>query len=111
MKTVMILCCLFFINTAEAGPRLKDYADVKNDEKFQIYIFGIGEGYGIANVDIEIRGQRPFFCPPDKLALNKTNYLNILDKYINSPTGQKEPSDTPLEFLLIEGLKQTFPCH
>src|ERR1700732_5051732 len=56
---------------ASAKPTLVDVT--------KIYVKGLGEGMGWANVAI---GAKKLFCQPGKLALDMQNYIQILDREI-----------------------------
>jgi hypothetical protein len=101
---------LGFVFSANAEVRFGDYYMAKNLEWFKFYISGVGSGFGWANVQLHARGLPPLYCQPDKLGLNADNLLKILDDYIEQKKDQLKP-DLPVEMLLLQGLKETFPCN
>lgn len=81
----------------------------RNLEIVKTYVAGLGSGYSWANVMLETRSgaQLHLYCPPNKLAINGENYLDILDNHIK----RRSPSDdVPIELILLQGLMETFPC-
>tara|TARA_B100001971_G_C17698343_1_gene290448 strand:- start:115 stop:366 length:252 start_codon:yes stop_codon:yes gene_type:complete len=59
----------------------------------------------------------PFFCPPDHLALNANNYVEILEREIQRQReggifgeGGISKEDASVELILFYGLVRTFPC-
>jgi hypothetical protein len=50
------------------------------------------------------------FCPPRKLALERQNYLDILDKQIKELEKMPLIDDMNIEVVLTLGLESTFAC-
>jgi hypothetical protein len=79
----------------------------------QIYVEGLGKGFFYANVVMEYETKRRLFCEPDKLVLEKDNFIRILDDKIErkkAAVGFQEAQEILIEILLLSGLKNTFPC-
>jgi hypothetical protein len=78
------------------------------------YLYGAGSGLSWANTYLLVRNERPFYCPPEKMALNNQNYVDIaLEKYErNTQEYQRigEYPTTALVMALFDGLQTTFPC-
>lgn len=81
------------------------------------YVWGVGSGFEMANVDIEVhRTGKPLYCPPPEMVLTTENYLNILDARLKEvSTVKKETLGAEgyislIEYELLQGLKKTFPC-
>ena len=53
------------------------------------------------------RGQQPLFCLPDNLALTVGQAEDIMMRQAQKMT---DPDQLPIGRLLVEGLKDTFPC-
>lgn len=106
--TVILLLVTLTIDT-QAELLLKDYEEVKEQQEFKTYIYGVGVGFEWANTILEGRKQAPLYCPPDKLALTEENFLGILDGTINEKGTILGP-DAPVESILVVGLAETFPC-
>lgn len=77
------------------------------------YLEGLGEGMSWINT-LELRKRSsPAYCEPDKLALTIQNYMQILDMEIAASAAamsKTQLDSTPIPILLLEGLKETFPC-
>ena len=58
----------------------------------KVYIKGLGEGIGWANVEARAR-RMPLYCPPDKLGLDVANYIDILDHEIERFTKTSSPAE------------------
>ena len=86
---------------------VKYYLQNKNDLVLKTYINGVGEGYGWANVENGSAKNPLIYCQPAKLALSGLNYIDIIDRELEA---FNYPMDTPIEFVLLMGLKRTFPC-
>ena len=69
---------------------------------FKTYIRGVGAGYAWANSFlVVIRKEDRMFCVPGKLALDKENYMAILDGHISR---HAYGEDDALEFILLRAL-------
>ena len=70
-------------------------------------LISMGQAYMFANAEFEDRGLGGMYCQPGNLALTGAQYTQIID----SQAARLNPTpDTPVELLLLEGLKYTFPC-
>ena len=94
---------------ADAEWTVKEYKSMKHTDMFREYITGFGRGTYWANVQLQQTGNSPLYCQPSKLPLSAENYLNILDRYLAENKDKIKP-DAIIEFLLLKGLIDTFPC-
>lgn len=101
---------LFFINTAFAL-EAKTYEELKKTsrEVLKIHINGVGEGYSWSNSILAKRGDKVFYCPPPKVALNAENYIDIIDAQV-SKMKSSGMVEIPVELILFFGLVDSFPC-
>lgn len=107
-----LVASAFFAFPADADMTVKAYRAAKagggaNWNTVQIYLTGEGAGYGWANVELNARHEPPFFCVPKELALETTNYLTVLDAEL---TRGKFTDDDSADYILLLGLRFTFPC-
>lgn len=108
----LIIICLITIIAAipsQAEVTMRDYDKVKDSKWFKDYIYGVGIGYKHANVELWFIGQPKLYCEPKKLVLGASNYIDILEREIQSSIN-KYTLKTPVELILLQGLKKTFPC-
>jgi hypothetical protein len=78
----------------------------------RLYIKGVGEGIGWANNE-PTTGRKPFYCPPEKLAVNLENYMDILNRQIKTLSmrlTQSQLEEAWIGLLLLKGLQEAFPC-
>lgn len=113
---------MFALSIAElraAGTTVKDYKrDLASDDTrvsglVKVYVVGLGEGIFWANVFGEVKNKARLYCPPEKLALDGHNYLDILDGEIKAQSSRltaAELEEQPLGDMLVMGLIKTFPC-
>jgi len=85
-----------------------------DDPRVLEYLDGAGEALLSANVELRSRGLPYLYCPPAALRLSANNYREIVDKSIAAmPEATKregEKDHWEINFILLEGLKKTFPC-
>lgn len=72
-----------------------------------IYIDGLGKGINWSNMNLVFNGQKPFYCPPPKLALTRDNYQRLLEDGIKN---QNASNSQYIELILVKELINTFPC-
>jgi len=118
MKKIFLLIILFFYcNLSYADLTAKLYLDVKKRNIKDLIklgennIGGIGQGIFWANISLKAYGKEPIYCQPSKLALNQSNYVDLVNRQITKR--QKLGTlkgDESLGMLLVFALKETFPC-
>ena len=92
------------------------YPEVRNETAVKIYLLAAGNSYLAANVELRATGKDELYCQPDQLALMGENYVEIFEKQLASLKGgaseelSRTVEGTPIEFVLLQGLKATFPC-
>jgi hypothetical protein len=77
----------------------------------KIYVKGLGEGLGWANT--ELGDKNLLYCPPPKLGLGTENFLDMIDKKIESLSSivpSAKLDEMWIGLLLVKALKETFPC-
>jgi hypothetical protein len=83
------------------------YLDFKGQPMTEALLISMGQSYMFANFELEDRGAGLMYCQPENLALTGAQYTQILDQQAL----RIDPNpNTPVELLLLEGLKYTFPC-
>jgi len=127
MKTAILLSSLMLAGYAAAaddiGPSAKNYASVKNylawpqsDPGLLQYLKGLGDGIWTVSLYMEANHSSPLFCPPEKMLIDVHVYKNALDLKIKewkviAPGIDKDwTSHTDIAYLLLEALRETFPC-
>jgi hypothetical protein len=88
---------------------LQYYSTLKSQDvnSLALVVSGMEDAYGTANAIAVAEHRVPLYCQPDELALNAANILRILD---NETKLTKRAPNTPLSFILLDGLRRTFPC-
>jgi hypothetical protein len=82
-------------------------------ETIKMYVMAVGQGISWANTAAE-KNNAPLYCQPAKFSMNGNNYIEILDKMIDtlaSKTTAKDLDEFPVAMVLLLGLQQTFPCQ
>jgi hypothetical protein len=112
---VMIIIFLLSLLSAPAFAEVpvKDYQKFKNSESMQMYVAGVGVGFSWANIFMIDETGKVLYCQPSKLALGTDNYIRILEdeiKRYEATAGFQKAQETPIEIILLNGLRKTFPC-
>ena len=89
----------------------KNYKAAKNDDEkalMKLYLDGVREGVSIFDAELAVEGRQPLFCMPNNLALTVEQAEDIMMREAEKNT---DPDNVPVSLLLVEGLKDTFPCQ
>jgi hypothetical protein len=107
------ICLLVFIqlcaSSANAEFTVREYKVMKRTELFKEYITGVGRGIYWTNLQLQQTANPPLYCQPIKLSLSADNYLDIIDRYIAENKDKIKP-ESFIEFILLKGMIDTFPC-
>lgn len=107
------LVLLLLISSAAFAevPVARYHEFIKTQPTFTNYLVGIGRGIFWANTSLKTNNQKPLFCMPDNLALDKEIILTLIDKEIRSPSSVSYwKDDTPVEFIMVIAFQKKFPC-
>jgi hypothetical protein len=118
MKKLLLAIAMTAIST---GASAMSYAQLQKDKAAGgnmwlftlMYVKGLGQGYVVANGMLEERGSKPFYRPPETVALNQENYIDLIETTAGKlrAAGRKvENEKFGVEELLMLGLQTTFPC-
>jgi hypothetical protein len=115
MLTGMIVALMLVGLSSSADARsdvtFKSYKAAKSeDEKAirKLYLDGMRSGVVMFDAALVAAGRQPLFCMPEKLALTVEQAEDIMMREAQKRT---DPDDFPISLLLINGLKDTFPCQ
>lgn len=91
---------------------VRHYAEAKQKGLAIIYLAAAGGAFLSANTDLASMKQPLLYCQPEKLTLDPKNYVTIFEEKLAtmSPPLAAVYEDAPLEFVLLMGLRETFPC-
>jgi len=97
-----------------------DYDSLSEAEHLTLglVLVGAGDAYSWANATLSKRGDAPLFCTPPSLALNGKNFQSIYREelsrngalYRATIERQVAASKDLVAFVLLQGLRRTFPC-
>ena len=114
MATLLLLILGAF--EAKAELKVKDYRKAMGSGNSMIvgttkmYVLGLGEGMEWANATV---GSMKIYCQPGKLVMRMENYMQILDRKIESMSSsgnRAEIDGDDIGMVLLLGLQETFPC-
>jgi Rap1a immunity proteins len=108
-RIVIGLILLSLVSSADATMLLRDYKSPKDrTEKilYKMYLDGVKDGIVDLNAVLRAEG-RPLFCMPENSALHVEQAENII---MHPASTTADPDSLSIAVLLIEGLKETFPC-
>jgi hypothetical protein len=102
----------------------KEYAKAKDNELFQTYMTGVGNGILWVNSLIKAEGKKPMFCIPSELVFSNEFILSLLDQEVQRRSKQDKEywirfkikinenlDEVPLELILINGFIVRYPCE
>lgn len=106
---LLLLCVALATSPSWAAVKYPDYIKAKDTPTGKGYMAGLVVGLQLANHAMQRQTGQALFCVPPGSNVNRevanlliSEYAEVLDS-----DSRKEVS---VEVLLIEGLKQTFPC-
>lgn len=115
-KTVIVLMMLVQANELRAELTVREYQAriTSTDEQVaavtRAYIAGLGQGISWTRTATMPR----LYCEPEHLSMRVENYIDVLDNAIKMFRLRVTPDklqETPIAFLLLQGLQLTFPCQ
>ncbi|CAG1002711.1 hypothetical protein MTYP_03029 [Methylophilaceae bacterium] len=108
-----ILCLVPW--TASAGDysfTIGKFNETKHSEPTNRYINGLGQGYAWMNGLLDAENKERVYCPPAKVILFTSNYIQLIEDELKAPLGGKPYSLTsPIDPVLLIALRRTFPCE
>jgi len=76
---------------------------------------GTESGFLWANTELASEGRKKLYCQPGGLKLNLQTIKDILEEKVKNLLklgwSLEEVDDFPIQLILLEGLKDTFPCE
>jgi hypothetical protein len=115
VATVLICAGTFAASPVFADIPVKAYKGAQKtglNTSTRAYLYGVGRGFVIFNVELVSRQQQPLFCPPGALALAEENFITFINQGIKGLRRRAGPYRTMIwsnRFLLYE-LIAAFPC-
>lgn len=110
---------LFFVSSLQStfvysDLSVSDYHKLKNTKEIVLYINGVGNGMfwystGLKKSANDTSNQ--LFCVPQNFGLTPDNYMNIFKMELETYKKIYDSmGDVPIGLVLLNGLKNTFPC-
>ena len=75
-----------------------------------LYINGIGDGFMAVNAQLSNAGKKGVYCMPGNLNLDSINYIQLIEDYFKKHPNRRDSIHTPVSFIFLEALIETFPC-
>ena len=110
MRNAFVLVALCFAVESLAATSIQDFPTHRKATWFEPYIMGVGAGFLWANTSLRHEGKTPLYCPPDKRGVSFNQYRAILNRELALPDMRAVDPRTPIELVLLSGLRHTFPC-
>tara|TARA_B100001964_G_C13926261_1_gene462433 strand:- start:203 stop:649 length:447 start_codon:yes stop_codon:yes gene_type:complete len=115
LMCLVLLSSFCYVNSAYALD-VGYYSELKktNPVYLKAHIGGVGNGLLTYNL-ILLGKDEKLYCPPQTMALNADNYMEIIDDQIKYFASMQSPEGAAIENLSVEqllliGLIQEFPC-
>ena len=120
LLTIIVLG-LFFFNSAQATMTVDAFLKIINDKNentremreytLKLALLGMANAYILTNYVLENKGEKKFFCLPEKFKLNSKNLISIADRQIKEDIkAGMDVKKYGVHIFVFEGLKNTFPC-
>jgi hypothetical protein len=99
--------CVFLSAPANAEGTVNEVLARANERSTQLIVASTADGISWSNSYLTMMKQQPMYCPPQKLAITVSQYMDILRRHV-----QEIPADghDPIGFGLLNALQKTFPC-
>jgi len=115
---ILTFTTIYSPNSNATSLSIEQYERLSQSENplIDAYITGVAEGISWANTHNGNEGQDKIYCAPESLALNSSNYRQVLDQYldkIESDVDKETPDvdkETPIALVMMYALKDAFPC-
>ena len=109
----MVIALMLVSLTSSANAALLRFKDYKTSKDRwgkavnKVYLDGVKQGLLAFDAELAVEGRQRLFCLPQNLALTVEQAEDIMLREANKTT---DPDKFPISVLLINGLKETFPC-
>jgi hypothetical protein len=92
---------------------VRHYEEAKKRGLLGTYLVAAAGAFLAANGELANKKQPLLYCVPTTLVLQNDNYIAIIEEQLAKMKSQMTEAmwDAPIEFLLLAGLEETFPCH
>ncbi|GEM_PF-4023288 len=92
------------------NPTINDYLNNINGDMLN-QLSNIGRGFEVSNIWLSSNNRERIYCSPDSFVLSGSQYEQILKNIVNKNKFAGEMEVQYLGIALLEGLRDTFPCH
>jgi hypothetical protein len=107
---VAIASSLILTVSAHAEMTIENYLNAELDLKLlnSAWLFGVQDGFALANAENLNREHPPMYCQPPHLSMTRKQTTDLLDDYIKK--NPQLPHTTELSITLLLALEDAFPC-
>lgn len=112
--SAFFLCLFLTANAANAEIIYPEYKKLVGDQQLSNYVFGVGQGLAWANSALRTDGKNMLYCPPEAANFAPDDYIKVIDKKAKAVAallGDKTLQITPIEYLLVRGMMDNYPCR
>ena len=76
-----------------------------------VYLAVVAKTYRDMNLSLKKKGKTPLYCQPETLSLNQDTVTDIIETKAERTTQKGAKINTAsISTMLLEGLRETFPC-
>ena len=114
VKIIIILSTILYstIASAQYNLTIKQFIDFSKEEiSFRMLIAATGQAFLLINIELQKNNKKPIYCQPAKLSMNDYNYLKILEDQTKKYKEMLDNNYQEYPILLLNGLKEAFPCN
>ncbi len=120
IKIILIVALMISFAPAPASAMTYEgYTKLKNSTNdsamkaatLTVYLAVLASTYKDTNISLKKKGKSPLYCQPEKVSLNQESVTDILEaRAEKTKQNGAEIKTASVSTLLLEGLRETFPC-
>ena len=118
LKMIMLLALLLG-STPASAMTYENYKSLKNIAvegtleavTLTVYLAVVAKTYRDMNLSLKKKGKTPLYCQPETLSLNHDTVTDIIETKAEKTTQKgAKVATASISTMLLEGLRETFPC-
>lgn len=108
------LCFSLTVTAVNAEITYQEYKNIAGDPGLKGYVAGVGSGLSWANTTLRTDSKSLIYCPPERAEFSADDYFKVIEKkakHFADLLGNEALQMAPIEYLLVRGMMDSYPCH